>query len=126
MSVPVAVVDSPDDGRAVAVPVFDRSIEIARAGAAIILPEVRVVVVEGNYLLLEEAPWTGLAPHFTLTVMLDISEDEARRRLLERWADLSPEALELKMEGNDMPNVRRVLRESRAADVVVIPGPDER
>ncbi len=115
-----------DDGRPVAVPVFDRDIEIARAWAAIIEPSARLVIVEGNYLLLDAPPWSALAPHFDLTVMLEIDEDEVRRRLLERWAELSPEALALKMDGNDMPNVRRVIGESRPADLTLTPGPDAR
>src|SRR5574343_471249 len=41
----------------VAVPVFDRDIEIARAGARMIPAEVPVIVVEGNYLLLGQEPW---------------------------------------------------------------------
>lgn len=35
----------------VAVPVFDRDIEIARAGARMISAQVPVIIVEGNYLL---------------------------------------------------------------------------
>ena len=115
-----------DDGRAVAVPVFDRAIEIARAGAAIIGPAARLVIVEGNYLLLAAPPWPALAPHFDLTVMLGVDEAEVRRRLLERWADLSPEALALKMDGNDMPNVRLVMSASRPADLTLTPGPEAR
>jgi pantothenate kinase len=43
---------------AVAVPVFDRDIEIARAGARLIPSSVRVIVCEGNYLLLDRRPGT--------------------------------------------------------------------
>ena len=39
-------------GRAVAVPVFDRRLDLARAAARIILPGQELVLVEGNYLLL--------------------------------------------------------------------------
>ena len=56
----------------VAVPVFDRSIEIARAGARLIERSVRHVIVEGNYLLLKQAPWDRLAPLFDTTVFLDV------------------------------------------------------
>lgn len=110
-----------DDGRAVAVPVFDRSIEIARAGARIIGPATRIVIAEGNYLLLDDPDWRALGRHFDLTVMLGVAEDELRRRLTERWVELglSGAALAEKLDGNDMPNVRLVLGHSRAADVVV-------
>ena len=48
-------------GREVIVPVFDRNLDLARAGARAIRPENRVIVIEGNYLLLDQPPWSGLA-----------------------------------------------------------------
>lgn len=108
-----------NDEEEVAVPVFDRSIEIARAGARIIPRSVRHIVVEGNYLLLDSPPWTDLAEHFDTTVYLDVPEPELRRRLLERWSDLSGDALEEKLEGNDLPNVRLVTSSSRSGDYVI-------
>ena len=54
----------------VAVPVFDRKIEIARAGARLIPKETPVIVVEGNWLLLNQAPWDRLRPMFDVTVMV--------------------------------------------------------
>jgi len=54
--------------------VFDRDLEIARAGARLIPASVDIVVVEGNYLLLREPPWDALKPHFDLTVMVDVPE----------------------------------------------------
>ncbi len=108
-----------NDEPEVAVPVFDRSIEIARAGAHIIPRSVRNLVVEGNYLLLDVPPWDALAPLFDLTVFIEVPEGELRRRLLERWADLSGAALEEKLEDNDLPNARLVRSHSRPADVVL-------
>ena len=70
-----------DDGREVAVPVFDRSIEIARAGARIIGPATRLVVVEGNYLLLDDPAWARLRGHFDATVMLAVPMPVVEARL---------------------------------------------
>lgn len=110
-----------DDGRPVAVPVFDRAIEIARAGARIIDPAARIILVEGNYLLLDHPDWTALRPRFDLTVMLDVPEPVLRQRLTERWQGLgfSGQALADKLEGNDLPNMRLVLAKSGSADLVV-------
>lgn len=108
-----------NDEAEVAVPVFDRSIEIARAGARIIAQSVSHLVVEGNYLLLDTEPWPSLARYFDTTVFLEVPESELRRRLLSRWADLTGSALEEKLEGNDMPNVRLVRSRSRPADFVL-------
>jgi pantothenate kinase len=109
------------DEAAVAVPVFDRDLEIARAGARLIPREVRIIVAEGNYLLLAEPPWDGLRPLFDVTAMIDVSEDILRARLTARWQGygLSPAEIAAKVEGNDLPNGARVRRESAPADFVI-------
>ena len=76
------------DEEEVAVPVFDRKIEIARAGARLIPKEVPVIVVEGNWLLLNQAPWDRLRPMFDVTVMVDVPEHVLRARLRGRWERL--------------------------------------
>src|SRR5690606_7972087 len=48
----------------IAIPLFDRSMEVSRAAAAIIDRDVRFALVEGNYLLLDEDPWNGLQDMF--------------------------------------------------------------
>lgn len=98
----------------VAVPVFDRSIEIARNAARFIPKTVRHLIVEGNYLLLDEAPWTELA--FDTTVFLEVPMEEIERRLLGRWHALEGAELTSKMEENDLPNARLVVTRSKAAD----------
>ena len=103
----------------VAVPVFDRDIEISRAGARLIRRSADLIIAEGNYLLLDAPPWHDLAPLFDVTVMVQVSEDELRRRLEERWRGygMSEDDVRAKVEGNDLPNGLRVLRHSRKADV---------
>lgn len=103
----------------VAIPVFDRPADLARAGAAIIPLEMKFVVVEGNYLLLDETPWTALEQYFDLTIFLDVPREELRRRLRQRWLDLGDpvEKAEHWVTTNDMPNVDRVLSHRRGADL---------
>lgn len=107
--------------RDVAVPVFDRTIEIARAGARIVEAATRLVIVEGNYLLLDDPDWAPLRRHFDLTVQLAVPEAELEARLRARWdgLGLSGEALRTKLEDNDLPNMRLVMRRSVPADVIV-------
>lgn len=94
--------------REIAVPVFDRSIEIARAGARVIPQTVRHLIVEGNYILLDSGDWRLLHRHYDTTVLIEVPEEELRRRLTDRWKDLDPEALAFKMDENDLPNGRLV------------------
>ena len=103
---------------AVYVPVFDRSLELSRGAARAIPKEVEVVIVEGNYLLLQEAAWAKSAALYDVSVMVFAHPKTLEERLLARWADagLPPEVGRAKAEGNDLPNGRLVLRESRTAD----------
>jgi pantothenate kinase len=103
----------------VAVPVFDRDIEIARAGARLIPRHVRVVIVEGNYLLLRQEPWASLRPLFHITVMVEATIDTLRQRLIERWQryNLPAHDIHRKVEENDLPNGRLVIAESAGADL---------
>lgn len=102
----------------VAVPVFDRDIEIARAGARMIGAEVPVIIVEGNYLLLGQEPWSRLRPMFDVAVLVDVSEPVLRERLTARWRhyNLTPDEIAWKLDGNDLPNGRFVMAESRGED----------
>lgn len=106
---------------AIAVPVFDRDLEIARAGARLIGPEARMIVVEGNYLLLDQEPWRSLVPLFDVTVFLDVPIDVLRERLERRWRkfQISPEEIRRKVEENDLPNGEMVMRESLSPDVII-------
>jgi pantothenate kinase len=105
----------------VAVPVFDRALEISRGSAAIIPASVRTIVCEGNYLLLNRAPWTTLQPFWDLTVLIHVPEDELRRRLTARWQHygLTPEQIAHKLDGNDLPNGRMVMADSITPAVIL-------
>ena len=105
----------------IAIPVFDRTMELARAGAEIIATGSKFVLVEGNYLLLDEEPWSNLAPLVDLAVFLDVPRPELERRLLQRWDDhgRSEEDARAWVSSNDMPNVDRVLQRRRKADITI-------
>lgn len=105
----------------VAIPVFDRALELSRGAAEIVGPADRILVVEGNYLLLQEPPWDRVAGLVDVTVWLDVPEAELDRRLLARWAHYgkTPAAARAWIDGNDMPNIRRTRAGSAPADFVI-------
>ena len=107
----------------VALPVFDRTQELARAGARVVTPAQRILLVEGNYLLLRQEPWAQLKPLFDLTVFLPVPFAELERRLIQRWLEhgYAPEAAEAKARSNDIPNAELVMRESEPADYDLCP-----
>lgn len=104
-----------------AIPVFDRAADFARAAADLVTGADKYLIVEGNYLLLNEKPWTDLAPLFDLTVFIDVPEVELDRRLIARWHRYGKSASEARhwIDSNDMPNIRRVTQGSRQADIVI-------
>lgn len=105
----------------VAVPLFDRSQDLSRAGARIIEMHHRLVLTEGNYLLLDEAPWRGLAEWFDLSIMIDAPDAILEQRLIQRWIEqgYNRAGATHRVRSNDMLNVEVVRVRSRAADFVM-------
>ena len=106
---------------AVAVPVFDRDLEISRGSARIIGPEVRLILAEGNYLTLDADPWRSLRPCFDATVLIDVPEAELRRRLRQRWLGykLTEAEIDFKLDQNDLPNGRVVAQSGGSVDYIL-------
>ncbi|PWQ97622.1 nucleoside triphosphate hydrolase [Leucothrix pacifica] len=102
-------------------PLFDRKADLSRASAIEIPPETKVILAEGNYLLLDQAPWQQLQPLFDLTVSLCVPEEILQQRLLQRWLDhgLTEEAALARAELNDLPNARLVINKSIHADCLI-------
>lgn len=110
-----------DAGADIAVPVFDRGLEIARAGARIIAGTTRIILAEGNYLLLDAPGWRDLHPQFDITLYLDVPETVLTARLHARWQGygLTPQAITAKLEDNDLPNARLVMAQRLPSDYVL-------
>ena len=91
-------------------PLYDRSIHDVRDDA--IRVEAPIVVLEGNYLLLDEAPWNRLAVHCDDSIFIFAEEAAVRERLIHRKmaGGMAPhEALSF-CERSDLRNVRRILK----------------
>ena len=102
-------------------PVFDRGLDLAIAGAELIPGSAEVVVVEGNYLLLDEPEWRSLVPLWTFSVFLDVPEPVLEDRLVQRWLEHGHDADSARERAlsNDIPNARRTLRNRMPADIVL-------
>ncbi len=100
-------------------PTFDRSRDIAIAGALHIPAAAPVIIAEGNYLMFNEAPWDSLTPLWDLTVRLDVPMDELRGRLIQRWLNqnLSRAAATRRAESNDIPNAKRIIENALTCDI---------
>lgn len=105
----------------VAIPLFDRHLELSRAAATIVGADEKFILVEGNYLLLKSQPWKSLRPLFDITVMLDVPEAELQRRLTARILQHghSEGFAAHWIETNDIPNARTVIDDSLEADILL-------
>ena len=103
----------------VAVPVFDRAMELSRAGASVISSNVKFVLVEGNYLMLDEEPWSRLGELFDLSIFVDADRTDLEHRLLSRWREhgKSDDDARARVTSNDMPNADRVSTRRRKSDL---------
>ena len=102
----------------VAIPIFDRSLELSRSSAVIISKETRVVIVEGNYILLKTHPWRELHKFFNSTIMINTKNEILEKRLIERWRsfNIPEEEIKQKVFENDLPNGVNVYKNSILAD----------
>ena len=114
------------DAEAVFVPLFDRERELSRAAAGAVEPHHRLVIVEGNYLLLARPPWDSLAPLFDQRVLIDVPPAVLRERIVSRWLGhgfAREEALR-RAEENDLPNGALVRAASAVPDLLFVPDAD--
>ncbi|GAA5939042.1 hypothetical protein JCM3775_002657 [Rhodotorula graminis] len=93
-----------------AAPAFSHADKDPVDGAITIEPHHRIVVVEGNYLLLDEPVWTDVSREMDERWFYSVPEDVALRRIIKRHvqAGLAPDeqAAEAKALENDVLNGR--------------------
>ncbi|MET3901056.1 pantothenate kinase [Devosia sp. UYZn731] len=103
-------------------PGYSRQIEDVVDNAFTVLPDVRVLIVEGNYLLLTDGPWAGVKPLLDYAVFIDADRETVKARLLKRHAEaglFTEERNRAHIERTDMPNFDLVSASKGRADVVI-------
>jgi pantothenate kinase len=75
---------TPNDGEVVYAPEFNRALGESIGSAIPVPPEVRVVVVEGNYLLLPRPPWSSVRDLLDLVLYVDVPTSTRIDALLRR------------------------------------------
>lgn len=108
----------------VCAPKFDRRIEEPVAGAIPVKPADRLVITEGNYLLLDGSPWDRIRPILDLCAYLETDDETRVRRLIERhvrYGKSRPEA-ERFVRDSDEKNAHLVKSGRSRADFIVHPG----
>ncbi|MDO3702400.1 nucleoside/nucleotide kinase family protein [Micromonospora sp. C28SCA-DRY-2] len=102
-------------------PAFRRDLEEPIAGAIEVPPEVRLVVTEGNYLLLPDFPWEEVRALLHEAWFLDLDAELRLRRLTARHVAYgrSPEQARAWAMGSDEANASLVVGTADRADLVV-------
>ncbi|PRX47513.1 pantothenate kinase [Prauserella shujinwangii] len=102
-------------------PEFRREIEEPIACAVPVDPSVRLVITEGNYLLLETEPWNELRSLLDEVWYLRPDEDERLERLVTRHRKFGRSLVEAKQRalGSDQRNADLIAPTAARADVVV-------
>lgn len=102
-------------------PEFRRELEEAIAGAVAVRAQTALIIVEGNYLLLEEDPWGEVRPALDEVWYLDVDEGLRRERLLQRHMRFGRSRLEALdwINQTDEPNAQRIAATRHRADLLV-------
>ncbi len=103
-------------------PGYSRKIEDVVEDAFTVPATARLLIVEGNYLLLATAPWWRVRPLLDRAVYLEVPREIVRARLLKRHGEeglFTEERNRAHIERVDLPNYDLVLRNRGRADVIV-------
>ena len=90
-------------------PTYDRTLhDVVAAGKAI---RADLVLVEGNWLLLDEPGWLGLSNYSAFNIFIEAEPELLRERLIERKmrGGMDHTAAKRFFESSDRPNIERVL-----------------
>ena len=108
--------------RPIYAPRFHRELEESIAGEVAVLPSTSVVIVEGNYLLLDSGGWEHVRPLLDVCWYLEAADDRARvQRLIDRHVahGRSRSAATEWVERSDETNARIVASTRARADRVL-------
>ena len=102
-------------------PGFERTLEQPIAAAIAVPPEVRLVITEGNYLLLQTGHWPRIRALMAEVWYVELPDPIRRQRLVERHTTFgkAPAAAAAWVDGPDEANARAVRATRRHADLVV-------
>ncbi|MDB2402137.1 AAA family ATPase [Litoricolaceae bacterium] len=103
------------------VPDFDRQTERTVNCAYPVPNHHDLVIVEGNYLLLDEPVWRDLDDYWDLAVFVQIGLETIKTRLMQRYKahGFDEETSARWIESNDIPSAERVLKNRVPEDVTL-------
>lgn len=102
-------------------PMFDRDLDAAIAGAIAVLPQTRLVITEGNYLLTDLWPWSSVRQSLDECWYLAVDDDWRRKKLLRRHMQHGRTLAQAEswIASTDEPNAALIARDRHRANHVV-------
>lgn len=102
-------------------PSFDHGVGDPVERGIFVSSGIRAVLVEGNYLLLEDGDWRLLAPIFDERWFVEVEVDEAMERVWKRHVSTGtpPEDATWRIEYNDRPNAQLIMETRNRADIII-------
>jgi pantothenate kinase len=109
-----------DPGRLHYAPAYDRGIEEAVAAAVPVEPSARLIITEGNYLLVEQPPWDEIRPLLDHVWYCNLDETTRTTRLLRRHLQYGKTGADAqRFVANDTRNAALVEATRPRADLIV-------
>ncbi|CAL5092554.1 unnamed protein product [Urochloa decumbens] len=102
-------------------PSFDHGVGDPVEKDIFVKPEHKIVIVEGNYLLLEEVIWREIRELFDEKWFIDIDIDVSMQRVLKRHiaTGKEPDVAAWRISYNDRPNAELIMESRKNADLVI-------
>lgn len=103
------------------VPIFDRTLDTSVGSAQLVPFDCKLIITTGNYLLLNDAPWSRLRPHLDQAWFLEPDEDQRLDQLIARHVQYgkTPEEAREWVLRSDQRNAELVQGSRDNADWVV-------
>jgi len=102
-------------------PIFNREIEASIPSAGLVSAGVKLVIVEGNYLLHDQSGWEAIATLLDESWFLSVDDDLRMERLIARHIEFgkSPEDAKAWSQGTDEVNAKLIQLTQPRADYEV-------
>jgi pantothenate kinase len=110
-----------DEDDVIYAPGFERTLEQPIAGAIPVFRDTRLIVSEGNYLLIDEGRWAKVRPLMNQVWYVDLDAEERLRRLVERHIRFGKDesAAVVWATGTDERNAMVIMATRDRADLIV-------
>jgi pantothenate kinase len=110
-----------DEDDVIYAPGFERTLEQPIAGAIPVFGDTRLIVSEGNYLLIDEGRWAKVRPLMNEVWYVDLDAEERLRRLVERHIRFGKDesAAVAWATGTDQRNAMVIMATRDRADLIV-------